>query len=181
MSMFNDKATVQNRVQALIAGAQKHFSNGQVTFGGATHTAASLIQAFQGLLDAFGPVDAARTSLHDGVAALHTTQENVAPLVRGFTSYLRVTYSDATQLGDFGLAPRKVVAPLTAEKRVVATAKAKATRAARGTTSKKQKLAIKGNVSGVLVTPVTVSASPPSPAPPAAPAPVATAPGGASK
>ncbi len=173
MSTINDKAGVQKRVLAFMAGTQKHFPSGQVTFGGATYTGASLIQAFQGLADAFPPVDAARTSLHDSVAALREADAKVAPLMRGFTSYLRATYSDATQLADFGLAPRKVPAPLTAEKRIVATAKLKATRAARGTTSRKQKLAIKGNVSGVVVTPVTVSTSSPAPAAPVAPAPVA--------
>ncbi len=181
MSTSNSKATVQKRVQGFIAGTQKHLTNGQVTFGGATYTGASLVQAFQGLADAFPPVDAARTGFHDSVAALEAAEAKVAPLMRSFTSYLRSTYTDATQLGDFGLGPRKVPAPVTAEKRVAATAKAKATRIARGTTSKKQKLAIQGNVSGVIVTPVTVSTSSPSPAAQAAAAPVATAPGGATK
>jgi hypothetical protein len=59
----------------------------------------------------------------------------------------------------------KVAAPLTSEKRVVAVAKARATREARGTTSKKQKLAIHGNVTGVTVTPVTSPPATPETAP----------------
>ncbi len=59
----------------------------------------------------------------------------------------------------------------------------RATRTARGTTSKKQKLAVKGDVTGVLVTPITAAgpSSPPTAAPavPApAPTPVAPAPVG---
>jgi hypothetical protein len=57
--------------------------------------------------------------------------------------------------------PPKVRAPLDTEKRVMATAKAKATRKARGTMGKKQKLTVKGDVTGVIVTPITfVGASP---------------------
>ena len=58
-------------------------------------------------------------------------------------------------LADFGLAPRKEPAPKTTEEKAAAAAKAKATRQARGTTSKKQKLTVKGNVTGIIVTPVT--------------------------
>jgi hypothetical protein len=75
---------------------------------------------------------------------------------------------------------RKVRQPLATEKRVVATAKLKATRKARGTTSKKQKLAVKGDVIGVVMTPVTHPAPASPPATPAGPAPAA-APSGAPK
>jgi hypothetical protein len=46
---------------------------------------------------------------------------------------------------------------LTVEQQAAKKAKAEATRAKRGTTSKKAKLAIKGDVTGVVVTPVTRS------------------------
>ena len=50
--------------------------------------------------------------------------------------------------------------------RAVATAKLRATRTARGTTSKKKKLAVKGDVTGVNITPIThAAASSPSAAP----------------
>ncbi len=65
---------------------------------------------------------------------------------------------------------------LPGEGTAAAVAKATATRKARGTTSKKQKLAIKGNVIGVNVTPVTAPpvATPPAPAQePVSPAPTA--------
>ena len=70
---------------------------------------------------------------------------------------------------------------MTTQQLAARAAKAKATRLARGTTSKKQKLAVKGNVTGVIVTPVTVptAATPVSPAPPASatPAPGPAQPG----
>src|SRR6202035_2367644 len=94
-----------------------------------------------------------------------------------YKRFVRATFTGATQtLADFGLEPPKARKPLTSEQRAAAAAKATATRKARGTTSKKQKLAIKGNVIGVNVTPVTepAAATPPAPAQePVSPAPTA--------
>jgi hypothetical protein len=72
--------------------------------------------------------------------------------------------SDAAALADLGLKPPKARAPLTAEQKAAAKAKAKATRIARGTTGPKAKKAIKGNVTGVQITPVTASATASEPA-----------------
>ncbi len=175
------KASALARVQALIAGTQKHFPNGQVTFGDATYTAANIVQTLQGLADAFAPVNAAHASVTDTVAALRAMEAKVAPFLRAYTSFLRATFSNAAQLGDFGLQAPKARTPVATETRVVATAKSKATRIARGTTSKKQKLAVSGDVTGVIVTPVTRPAPAAPPATPAGPASTATAPSGASK
>jgi hypothetical protein len=171
-----NQASALAHVQALIAGTQKHFPNGQFTLGNTVYTTASLVQTLQGLADALAALNAAHASVKDGVAALRATETKVAPVIRDYTSFLRATFSTATaQLGDFGLQAPKAHQPLTTAKRAAATAKAKATRTARGTTSKKQKLAVKGNVTGVTVTPITAPAPSAPPATPAGPAPVATA------
>ena len=156
------------RVQALIAGTQKHFPSGQFTLGDATYTTATLVQTLQSLADAFTALDAAHASVKDGVIALRATDAKVGPVIRAHTSFIRATFSNATaQLGDFGMQAPKARQPLATDQRVVAAAKVKATRAARGPTSKKQKLGVKGDVTGVIVTPITH----PAPAsPPAAPA-----------
>jgi len=179
-----NKATALAHVQALIAGTNKHFPNGSFTLGNTAYTTASLVQALQVLADALTALAAAHVSIKDGVTALRATETNVGPLIRDYTHFLRATFSAATaQLADFGLQPPKARTPLTGDRRVVAAAKAKATRIARGTTSKKQKLAVKGDVTGVVVTPVTLAGA--SPAPPAAtaaePAPTTTASSGPSK
>jgi hypothetical protein len=181
MSTSKNKADTLASVQALIAGTQKHFPSGQFTLGDATYTTASLVQALQSLVDAFPPVTLAHASVKDTVAALRAKEKTVAPLMRAYRSYLRVTLGNAAQLSDFGLQAPKARTPLATDKRVVATAKLKATRTARGTTSKKQKLAVTGDVTGVIVTPVTHSAPTTPPATPVGPAPAATAPSGASK
>jgi hypothetical protein len=176
------QASALAHVQALIAGTQKHFPNGQFTLGNTAYTTATLIQAFQSLADALNAVTAAHASVKDGVAALHAMDTKVAPLIRDYTSFLRATFSTATaQLGDFGVQALKARTPMPSDKRVVAVAKAKATRTARGTTSKKQKLAVKGDVTGVVVTPVTLPAPSSPPAAPVGPAPILTASGGATK
>ena len=172
-----NKATTLAHVQALIAGTQKHFPNGQFTLGNTAYTTASLVQTLQSLADALAALNTAHASLKDGVVALHATATKVEPVIRNYTSFLRATFSTATaQLGDFGLQAPKARQPLPTAKRAAATAKSKATRAARGTTSKKQKLAIKGDVTGVTVTPITAPAASSPPATPAGPAPVATPP-----
>jgi len=148
----------------------------------AVHARERLVQALQGLADAFTALDAAHASVKDGVAALRASETKVLPLIREYTSFLRATFSNATaQLGDFGLLAPKARQPLSTEKRAAATAKMRATRTARGTTSKKQKLGVKGDVTGVVVTPITAPGPSSPTTAPAGPAPIVTAPGGTTK
>jgi hypothetical protein len=176
-----NKATALARVQALMAGTEKHFPNGSFTLGNTSYTTASLVQALKALEDALTAVNVAQSGARDAVSALRATETKVAPLLRDYRSFVRATFSTAaSQLADFGLSPTKARKPMDSEERAAATAKMRATRIARGTTSKKQKLAVKGNVTGVIVTPVT-HAGPSSPtAAPAEPAPAAPAAGAAS-
>jgi hypothetical protein len=171
------KAATLARVQGLILGIQKHFPNGTLTFGNVTHTTATLVQTLQGLADAIAAVNAARVNAKVASAALTTMEPDATPLVGDLTRFIEVTFGNAPQqLSDFGLQPPKARKQLTAEQLAARTAKAKATRQARGTSSKKQKLAVKGNVTGVQITPVTLptgtgAAMQPAPATPiAAPA-----------
>ena len=170
------KASALVNVQALMAGTEKHFPNGSFTLGNAAYTTASLVQAIKVLADALTVLAAAHASTRDAVTALREAETKVTPLLRDYRNFVRAAFSTANaQLADFGLAPPKARSPLSSEKRVAAAAKMRSTRTARGTTSKKQKLAIKGDVTGVLVTPIT-AAGPSSPltAPPAVPAPAPT-------
>jgi hypothetical protein len=151
-----NKAKVLALLQALIAGTQKHTPNGTLTFGGATYTAAALIQEMQNLINAIAVTNAAHVQATDAVQAQTAVVAKVAPIIRGYKRYLQVTLGTAnTQLADYGLQPLKARKPLGSDERVAAKAKAAATRKARGTTSKKQKLAVKGDVKSVQITPVT--------------------------
>ena len=84
-----------------------------------------------------------------------TLEASDGKLLRDVRGILAVMFNNApATLAVLEIEPPKVRAPLTAEERVVATAKLRATREARGTKSKKQKARIKGAVTGVTITPV---------------------------
>jgi hypothetical protein len=171
-----NKTAALARVQAFVAGITKHFPNGSFTLGNTTYTAAALIQEFQALEQAIVALNAAQGNARDAMAALRKKEVDVAPLTRAFKHFLLASFSNSTPtLADFGLQPPKTAKPLASEQRTTATVKMRATRAARGTMGKKQKLAIKGNVTGIVVTPVTEPASPgASPAAPPAASPAAS-------
>src|SRR5215472_1325812 len=150
------KATTLAHVQALIAGTQKHFPNGQFTLGNVAYTTATLVQLLQGLADALTALSAEQASAKDMRSALKGIEAKVNPVIRDYKRFLLSAFDGATQtLEDFGMQASKARKPLTTEQRATAAAKNRATRTARGTTSKKQKLAVKGDVTGVVVTPVT--------------------------
>jgi hypothetical protein len=110
--------------------------------------------------------DAAVAKAKDLLLARREADAKVGPVYRAYKRYLLATYGDAVQtLADYGLQPLKAKAPLSVEQKAAAAAQLRATRMARGTTSKKQKAAIKG----VVTKPATTVANPP-----AAPAPVTT-------
>ncbi len=161
------KAQALAQVQALIAGTTKHAPTSTFTLGGTTYTAASLIQLFQGLVNAMTTRSAAEAGAKDALAAEEAMQTQLGPILKAYQHLVLLTYANATQtLADYGLTPPKARTPPTAQQLAARAAKALATRAARGTTSRKRKLAVKGNVTGVTVTPITT----PTAAPPAAPA-----------
>jgi hypothetical protein len=139
------KAGLQMRLRSLIAGTEKHYPNGSLTFDGATYTTAALVQALQSLDDATTAMDAARAKWQDAVKAQRATKAKVAPIVKGYRSYIVTLYGSASAtLGDFGMVPRKAPAPRTAEQKAAAAARSKSTRAARHTMGPKQKAGIKG-------------------------------------
>jgi hypothetical protein len=139
------KAQALAHVQALIAGTQKHTPNGSLTFGSTTYPVASLVQLLQELVAAMASLNAVQASAKDAMSALRDTK--VGPVLRAYRRYLIATYGNATQtLADYGLESPKARTPLTSAAQATAVLKLRATRKARGTTSKKQKAAIKGTV-----------------------------------
>src|SRR5258708_4164973 len=139
------KASALAGVRALMAGTQAHTPNGSLTFGNATYTAASLVQMFQSLVDAMTAHDDAQAKAKDVLLVLRDVSTKVGPVVRAYRRFLVATYGNATQtLADYGLKPPKAKAPQTSEQKAKAAAKLRATRKARGTTSKKQKALIHG-------------------------------------
>ena len=99
------------------------------------------------------------------------------PTLSALRRNLLAMFGNAPQiLAIFGLQAPKPKAQKTVEEKAVAAAKLRATRTARGTASKKSKAAIKGNVVGVDLTPITAPTPAAATAPTVIPAPQAPPP-----
>jgi hypothetical protein len=144
------------RAVRLVEGARKHYESGEILrYASAQRTREEVTARLQALIDLRGEVEAAKAAL---AAKLHE-EETLAPALckdmDAFEAFVRVTFGDSPEaLADFGLLPPKAPAPLTTEQHQVAVAKRKATREARGTRGKRARLRIKGDVVGVVTTPV---------------------------
>jgi hypothetical protein len=165
------KGNEANLATQLIAGAQKHLANmTQLLFDGGTHTVAEVIAKLQSLATLRSDVDAARSTLRAKVTVERAQAPALVLFMHAFEAFVRAMFGNQPDvLADVGLAPRKTRKQLTVEEAAAAKAKRDATRAARCTKGKKEKLTVKGDVTGVEITPVTASPAKPEPAAPNAP------------
>jgi hypothetical protein len=176
MSKTATKTSQVTEVKQLILGTQKHYPTGSSTLqvGGATYTVTALTQLMQDFVDNRTAVTTAEAATKATIAVERAKAPSQLAVIRAFVAFVRGTFGTAADvLADFGLAPPKAHAPLTAEQKAVAVAKRAATRAARHTMGTVQKKGVKGAVNATLV--VTPQAGPPpavtAPAPAPAPAP----------
>ncbi len=153
------KGTVVALAEQLIAGTNKHLANtAQVMFASGSYTPAQITAQLQALVHLRKDVDAAKTSTQAKLAAEKADMPQLRTFMDAYVAFVKATFSKSPDvLAEFGLRPRKVATPLTVEQKAVATAKRKATRAARHTMGTKQRRLVKGAVTGVVVTPVTAS------------------------
>jgi hypothetical protein len=132
------------RLQALIAGTQKHTPSGQLTFGGASHQVVDLIKSFQDLIAAIDAEEPARAAYLASVQAMRTAKANVGPVIQAYVDFLRALYGkDVATLTDYGLKPKKSGSPKTVQVKAGAVAKSAETRKLRGTRGKRQKADLK--------------------------------------
>jgi hypothetical protein len=160
----DNKNTEAALAEQLAAGTQKHLSTlAQIMVGGSTITPAQA-QTQLGAISALRTgVTAARTTLEAKIATETAQLPALRTFLVAYVAFVRGTFGNSPDvLADFGLPPKKAKTPLTVEQKAAALAKHEATRKARGTTGKKARLAVKGNVTGVVVTPVTTPAADPS-------------------
>jgi hypothetical protein len=169
MGASTGKSDRAAQVTDLIAGLQKHYpdASGTLRVDGTTYTVGALTQLMQDFVDRRAAVEAARANLVAKLQAERALSPATLDVVHALVAIVRGTFGkSADTLADFGLAPPRVRAPLTAEKKAAAAARRSATRALRGTMGKKQKKGIKANVSAtVVVSPATApvpSGEPPS-------------------
>jgi hypothetical protein len=167
------KTSVAALAEKLAAGTQKYLANqNSILVEGGTFTAQQVIAQLNALAALRQAVDAAKAVVKGKVADERAKAPALVLFMDAYEGFVRSAFGNKPEvLADFGLAPKKVRTPPTAEQLAAAKAKRAATRKARGIMRKKDKLALKGNVTGVLVTPVTEPAPVPAVTPAPSPAP----------
>jgi hypothetical protein len=150
----------------LIEGTAKHLASiGQLMIAGGTFTPAQATTQLQAIVQLHADVDAARAQVKAKLAAVHAQAATDRVFLDAFVSFVKAAFGNAPDvLADFGLKPKKVPTPLTIEAKAAAAAKRAATRAKRNVLGKVQRKAVKGDVTGIVVTPI-VAPQPATPAP----------------
>jgi hypothetical protein len=160
-------------VASIITGAKKVFTNGnqKVPVNGTSMTVAAVLGQLQTVVDNRAATVAAQATAKGKVAAENEQAPALFAVVTAFEAFVRLTVgNDPEALGGFGLEAHKPPTPPSPEVKAVAALKREATRAARGTTSKKQKQSVHGNVTATLVVTPATPAPATAPVAPAAPA-----------
>jgi hypothetical protein len=166
----HNKSIQVSRAKQLIAGANKHFPNGNDTlaFGGESTTVSAFVAKVQTFVDLRDAVNAAKAAAKAKLEEERAQSAALLVALAAFAAFVRARFGNAPDvLADFGLSPRKVRAPMTAESKAVAVVKRGATRTARHTMGSRQKKGVKGKVTATLVV-TPEAASPPTPTPPSA-------------
>jgi hypothetical protein len=181
-----NRTTQQAGDQKLIDGLTKHASAlPSLTVLGTTLQTTDIITTLQARLASAGTVISTRATWQNAVKTDKAERASTKALVSAVRQAVLLAFAGQVDvLADFGLKPRKPRVPRTPAQKAEATAKAKATRAARHTMGSKQKASIKGTVPGTAPvtgpsaapTPVPAPAPVPSPEPAPAPSPASPAP-----
>jgi hypothetical protein len=154
------KTSLQTSYAALIAGLSAYYQPGDVLqLPTGDETRDEVIADLQKFVQAAEDTKAAYLAWRAAVQNERTIELALRPEKQAVQSVVIGRFGRAsTTLLKFGIPPRVPVVKTIAEK-AEANAKSEATRKARGTTSKKKKLAVSGNVTGVIITPVTSTAN----------------------
>ncbi len=137
---------IQGQDQLLIAGILQDLEGLPTTMGlgGTQYTPQEIAAFFQARIDAANRIITARAAWTAAIAEFEELNRRAKVLLPDLRNVLLGNFGpDSEKLSHFGFAPPRRP-KLTVEQRRAASEKAKATRKARGTLGKKQKLAIKG-------------------------------------
>ena len=147
--------SVLAELRLLESGIQKYPSNGNMTLASVTYTDADLLSRIGACIDAVAAAKLAHGALTEAIANEERVLRDASEFLAGVKKNIQRRFSNASAtLIDFGLAPKKQRRAATTEEKLVRDAKVQATRAKRGTKGKRQKAAIKGKVTGVVITPI---------------------------
>jgi hypothetical protein len=140
MSKIN-RSTTQAHDAQIISGINKDLKTASsLPLGGTTYTPATLIALVQSRIDAASDVASKRAAWLDATAKYKALNAQLTAVVTGLRQYVVNAFgAESPLLADFGFTPRKK-AVLTTEQKVARAKKAAATREARGTMGKVQKV-----------------------------------------
>jgi hypothetical protein len=156
---IESKQSVADHAAQLKAGADKHFTSGSIMLVGTAFTQAEITAKLQQVVDLRAEVNMSKAQTKAKVASEESTMPALRTFMSALVSYVKGAYRGSPDtLADFGIAPKQRTLP-TIEAKAGAVAKGKATRAARHTMGPRQKQAVKGDVTGVTLTPVHAPAS----------------------
>jgi hypothetical protein len=142
-------------------GLQKHFANKTLRLANKVWKEEDLLQLFQAQESAVTAADAARQAWLEATAKQNAGSAEVAAVLSALRQYVAAMYGTSSSVyADFGFATQRRAQP-TVETKSAAVQQARATRKARNTMGKKQKLAIRG----VATPPAGAPAATPSSAP----------------
>jgi hypothetical protein len=155
MGKIKARSTDAVRATKLAAGMDAQFAKtSTLSFASSTFTQPKVVAQLQLLVSLRADVDEARAALAAKLAAERAQLAALKAFMNDLTAFLMATFSRSPDvLATFGLAPRKTTTP-TVQTLAAAAAKREATRKARGTMGSRQRRAVKGAVTGVVVTPV---------------------------
>jgi hypothetical protein len=173
---IDNKNTVLATNQKVSEGVDKHFAKVKnLTLAGVTYTPATLKATFAAETDAHNALDQSRAQLKEQVATARAAQAKASAARKGLKAYVLGNYGAqaVNVLADFGMTPPKTPGPKTSLAKAQAAARAKATRKARHTMGKRERLAIQADPV-TLVAEGTEEASTAPSAPAAAPSVVPT-------
>jgi hypothetical protein len=170
MAKGKTKGSVVALAEQLIAGTNKHLAGvTRVMVAGGSLTPSQVTSQLQEIVNLRADVDTAKAVTKAKLAAEKADMPRLRVFLDAYVTFVKAAFGTSPDvLADFGVQPKKAAAPATVTAKAAAAAKRKATRAARHTMGTQQRKAVKGDVTGIVVTPIT------------APAPVATASNGPS-
>jgi hypothetical protein len=156
------KNDVSAMLSMLASASNLTFGKKTLVLDGKDWTGVELNQTLQGQIAKLQVSTAAHATCLKTVAD-HRSEDStvIVPLVKALRAYVALLYGTNSQTYlDFGFAPPQKAKPST-ETRSAALAQSRATRKARNTMGKKQRLAITGVVSPVTAVPAATSPSQP--------------------
>jgi len=141
----------------LIAGTQKVLANaGPLTFAGGNFTPAQVEAQLQALATLRADAETAKAIARAKVAAERARLPALASFMRAFVDLVKAQFGTRPDvLAAFGLQPKKTRKPMTPEQKAAAKAKRAATRKARGIIGSRKRAEVRGDVTGVAITPIT--------------------------